>query len=346
MTWKHKQINHLQHFLKYRYTIPFHITHRSFEFNSQNTVAVFAQPRGGSTWFTNLINALPHSAKIDGPLYQGAFIPDGTMPSGKVSKLKSLNELDLHFHQYIPHNADWPEAKDFFQQLFSQHFYTPYLFQETSLSELTKARRFVFKFYHASLMMPWIVENFDVKSIFLVRNPYAVIASQLNYYAFEQTILTGQYKIPTFRFSEFFDQYEDILTEIKKPEEILAARWCLNYMPLVSNPDNNRKWLTVSYESMLLHKEQELERVFNFIGQPIPAGIEKIYRIPSISTEKSADEIKDVTKHLNNWKFRLSSEQIENIGKVLRKFQVVGYSEEMEPNYDVIYNGAIPFQLS
>jgi hypothetical protein len=337
--WIHRQINHLKHFSKYAYTYPFHIKNRGFDYSSQNTIAVFSQPRGGSTWFTNLLTAMPHTAKIDGPLYQGPFIPDGTMPSGEVSKLKVLRDLAFHYHQYIPEDENWPLAKAFFNDLFSHKFYTPYLFTETPLRTLQRADRFVFKFYHASLMMPWLIRNFDIKPIFLTRNPYAVVASQLKYEAFEETIKTGKYALPEFKFSGFFVPYLSFLKDVSTPVEILATRWCLNYLPLITREDNNKKWLTVSYESMLLHRDLELKRIFEFLGQPIPENIDSIYQKPSISTTKSSEVYQEKVEHLGNWKNVLTSKEVAEISQILDRFGVKGYSQELEPDYEFIYNG-------
>jgi len=337
--WIHRQFILLQHFSKYAHTLPFHLKKRGFEFNHQNTIAVFAQPRGGSTWFTNLMASMPKTVKVDGPLYQGPFIPNGQMPSGETGKLKSLRKLGFHYHQYIPEGENWEEARAFFHELFSQHFYTPYIFTETPLSELMRAERFVFKFYHASLMMPWLIEHFDIKPIFLVRNPYAVVASQLKYYAFAETIRTGKYLIPKFKFSEFFNPYLPILDDVSSAVEILAARWCLNYLPLISRKENNEKWLTVSYESVLLHRDWELNRIFQFIGQPIPENIHLVYDKPSISTSKSTEMYHQKVEHLSNWKNILSRKEIGQINVILERFGVGGYSEEIEPDYGFIYNG-------
>jgi hypothetical protein len=337
--WIHRQLIHLQHFSKYAYTIPFHLKKRGFEFSNQNTIAVFAQPRGGSTWFTNLLTAMPNTSKIDGPLYQGFFLPDGKMPSGEAAKLKSLKRLGFHYHQYIPEIEEWEQAQAFFHRLFSQQFYTPYIFNETSLSELKRAEKFVFKFYHASLMMPWLIEHFDIKPIFLVRNPYAVVASQLKYQAFAETIKTGQYRLPKFRFSEFFDPYLPILDEVSSAVEILATRWCLNYLPLITREDNNKKWLTVSYESVILHRDWELNRIFQFVGQPIPENINSVYDKPSISTTKSSEAYHQKLEHLGSWKDTLSTKEIEQIDIILKRFGVKRYSQELEPDYEFIYNG-------
>lgn len=261
------------------------------------------------------------------------------MPDGQAAKLKSLKSLNFYFHQYIPENADWPEARDFFHQLFSHQFYTPYLFQETPLDKLTNAGDFVFKFYHANLMMPWLIRNFGIKPIFLIRNPYAVIASQLNFYAFTETIKAGKYKIPKCRYAGFFDQYQPILKDVKTAEEILAARWCLNFVPLIAHTDNNKSWLTISYESLLFHKDHELNRVFNYIGRPIPTNIDSVYSSPSSSTDKPKNHYARTLEHLNSWKNILSSKQVDNIAQILRGFGVKGYDQDPVPDCRYLYNG-------
>lgn len=341
-TFFHKHLSNFQHYLKYAYTIPFHLRTSGFDYNKKNTIAVFAQPRGGSTWFTDLLITIPQSAKIDGPLYQGPFVPDGKLPDGKAGKLKSFNRLGFHYHQYIPEEAEVPEAAQFFERLFAHQFYTPYIFQETSLKQLSSSNRFVFKFYHASLMMPWLVKHFDMLPIFLVRNPYAVVASQLKYEAFGETIKTNKYQLPKFPYAEIFEPYESILSSISKPEEILTARWCLNYVPLISKQQNNLSWLTVSYESLLLNKDWEIKRLFDYLNESIPDKLAEVFRIPSFSTNKQTTDYQNVRAHLMRWKQVLSADQVSNIKRILDLFEVQGYSEKMEPDYSYIYNNRTP----
>lgn len=325
-----------RHWLRYPLTWSYRLAHRGWEVSRQNTIAVFAQPRSGSTWFTNLLLSLPGAAKIDGPLYMGPYIPDGRMPDGRVSKVKVLNRLGFYYQQPIPEDADFPEAKAFFHQLFHHQFITPYLFEETSLWQLPAAKTFIFKLYHAHQMIPWLLRHFSVTPVVLLRNPYAVVASQLDYPSFREVIGTGRYVVPDFRYSDFYRQYDAQLKTIRQPEEILAARWCMNYLPVVNDSRNNQLWCTVTYEGLLLRKERELARLFDFLGQGQPDSLERIYRHASQSTQKKTEQFGRPQQHLQEWKTRLSQQQQANIRRVLADFGVRGYGQELEPDYEVV----------
>lgn len=333
-----RYLNNARHFLQYGFTIPFYLKYKNFNYTSENTIAVFAQPRGGSTWFTDLLLRIPRTAKVDGPLYQGPFLPDGKMSQGKAAKLKSYSKLGFYFHQYIPETEDYPEAQAFFHRLFSHHFFTPYIYQETPLPQLFFAEKFIFKFYQGNLLLPWIVRNFNIKPILFLRNPYAVVASQIQYYAFRDTIRTGGYVLPEFRFSTFFEPYKEIIRDVKEPEEILAAMWCLNYVPVITHKENNTKWLTISYEGLLLHREREVDRLFHYLGEQVPDEFKDIYHRSSKSTTKTSLTYENKEDHLVSWKQVLTKAQVNNITAVLDRFGVKGYAAHPEPDYDYIYN--------
>src|SRR5678810_58567 len=78
---------------------------RQLNFDPNEVIILSSDPRGGSTWFAQLINAIPHSAVVNEPLNLGQ--------SPMAVKLK------MSWRQYIPPVAQWPEAKLMFDKIFS-----------------------------------------------------------------------------------------------------------------------------------------------------------------------------------------------------------------------------------
>ncbi len=332
-----RYLNLAAHVGKYAWTSLFCLKQSGFQYNRGNTFAVFAQPRGGSTWFTELLKTIPFTAKIDGPLYRGEFFTDGRMP-GKGGKIKRLDTLGFYYHQPIPEEAGFEEANSFFEDLFNHRFATPYIYQETSLTKLLCARHYIFKFYQGNLLLQWLVKNFDVTSVVLLRNPYAVIASQLSFYEGRKSMLVGKYEIPSFRHSEVLGSYQSILNDLSRPEELLAARYCMNYLPIIESPDNNKHWITISYEGLLVNGEKEVANLFARLKKAVPEKALKYLKFPSVSTTKIRDDFEDPWMQLTAWERTLSGQQIDRVNSVLDRFKIAGYSRDPLPDFDYIYN--------
>ncbi|WP_179213393.1 sulfotransferase domain-containing protein [Ekhidna lutea] len=293
-------------------------------YSRDNTICVFAQPRGGSTWFSNLLLSLPRSMKVDEPLSRGMFDPSGKMPPAGIGKIKKLDELNFYYHQPIPKGANHQEAEQFFDDLFRLKYRNPYLFEETSYRSMLNPELLIFKFNQGNLMLEWLVDKFQFTPIVLLRHPFSVIASQLSFYAFEKVRSASKYEIPEFRFHEYFDPYQDILASLKHPEEILAARWSMNYLP-VNQP--SKKWLTIHYENVIADPDSELEKIFTYIGRNQPDEIREKFYLPAFKNHHDKTHYEEKGSK-ESWKGNLTDEQIKRIKRVLLDFGITSYNGE------------------
>ncbi|WP_421764582.1 sulfotransferase domain-containing protein [Ekhidna sp.] len=287
-----------------------------------NTIAIFSLPRSGSTWLSELICEIPNTIKVDEPLYRGFLALDGKMPATGHGKIKQLDKLEFYYYQPIPPNEEFEEAHDFFRNLFSLKITNPYLFEETDLRSIPTSKNVLFKFCYGNLLLPWLVKRFDFLPIVLVRNPYAVVASQMRHHSFERILNQKSFEIPKFRYSEYLTEVID-LDQIKHPEEILAAIWCINYLA-VSGKSSKKNWLIISYEDLVRNPDVEIKRIFSYVNNPIPSTIWDRFHQPSVSTDKSDFQNKE---QLLSWKKELNPDQIKRIGRILTKFKIDDYSD-------------------
>lgn len=299
---------------------------KSFTFSKANTIAIFSDPRGGSTWLSELMQQIPNSALAFEPLLKGTL--------GEVEKLNFIP------NQPIPENAEWTEANDLFLRLFKREILSPRLYRFNDLKKIPNADTFIFKFCWANMMMPWIVKNFDISAILFVRHPCAVISSQLKYGAWDylkKMPVSLNFSDSDFKFKEVYEPYSSIFSRIKTPEEYLAAVWCTLKLFTLMHPENNRKWITVSYEKLYLDPESELNRIFGRLSLPMPDGIHKSIYAPSRTTIKSS--LKDIQNKnkISSWKKDLTKGQIKRIFEIIEAFGIKGYSESVEPDYKFLY---------
>jgi len=75
-------------------------------FDSGNAILLFSDPRGGSTWLTEILMKAINPAVIWEPLSPGIN--------------SEFKKLGFPPRQFIPEEDEWPEAKEAFQELFSR----------------------------------------------------------------------------------------------------------------------------------------------------------------------------------------------------------------------------------
>jgi len=181
------------------------------------------------------------------------------------------------------------------------------------------------KFCNGNLMLPWLVENYNIAAILLIRHPCAVVSSQLKFKGGYKYIYDHpQFDLPSFSGVDFFDQYKDILETIKEPEENLAAMWCMTLKSLLDDPLHNKGWHTLFYESLVENPEHELslikKRFPNFNWKETNEDL----RAPSRSTlgdKRLHTQIKNGNQ-LDKWKSELTKSQINNIKAVVKRFNI------------------------
>ena len=88
---------HLKHKIK---NLPYQTLSKFKQIDPLNAISLFCDPRGGSTWLAETLNTIAYSTIIDEPLH--------------LKNMKSLQKMDFSWRQYIPEDADWPEATSFF----------------------------------------------------------------------------------------------------------------------------------------------------------------------------------------------------------------------------------------
>ena len=87
---------------------------------------------------------------------------------------------------------------------------------------------------------------------------------------------------------------------------------------------NNRDWVTIHYENIIIDPEKELRRIFNRWNKDIPDSVIAQARVPSRTTEE-ATFLKSVDEQLAKWRGLFSEEQIGRFEKILHYFGIKCY---------------------
>lgn len=290
----------------------------------ESNILVFGVARSGTTWLAELF-ALDDRT---------AFIWEPFTVTTEGFRLKSLNETDFTYLQYIPADAKWPEIKAFFRQLLSGKLLTFDLLKFNSVSKIISAQGFSIKFIRSTMLLPWLVNTFELPPpVYVIRHPLAVVSSMLRYPGFKGF---SKYYIYRNRFNDILvEKYGDILDSLKTPEENLAAKWCIENLVPLSSPYNNKKWITVSYEKLLIDSEEEVLRIFRKLNKKPPVGIYDKIKKPSRTTNLDSPILKNGDQ-IQCWRKFLSSSQVKLIMDTVKKFGINIYDEGPEPDYDIL----------
>ena len=279
----------------------------------EHQLLVFSDPRGGSTWLAEILKSIPSTALLWEPLH--------------LNFVKQLNTLNFGWRQYIPDDFEWPDAKFFFEQVLSGKVINEWTISNSTLLEYVHAKYFIVKICRGNMLLPWLTNNFNFKfkPIYLVRHPFAVVNSQLKQGGWDQ--VSNKFKIPETPFNDNFLIHKDYLNSLKSREEILTAIWCISNNTPMSHPNNNKKWITIYYENLLIEPDKCMSKIFNIWGIPIPEGIEETYGKKSRTALKNTN-IENPYNQLSRWERELTRHQIKNMQNVLDYFEFKTYSSK------------------
>lgn len=281
---------------------------------------LFADPRGGSTWLTEvLLKLMEDTALVWEPLH--------------IDNVDRFKALDFGWRQYIPASMEWPEAKEVFDVLFQGRLMNSWLATFTTLKTYNEADKLFFKFCRGAGVLEWLVNqyNFEVKPIYLVRHPFAVVASQMRQGGW--TYAYSGFQIPSSPFSDIlYEPHRSFLETLQTKEEALVATWCLTNQSVLKSPNNNKKWLTLTYEDLVMEPVTTLRNVLNHwkMDAVTDTQLNDLVSQPSKTTIKGSAISGEA--QLSQWKKRLSKEQLTQLHKVLEHFEIDAYGASIYPN--------------
>lgn len=276
------------------------------DFDPSENVYLFSDPRGGSTWLTELLAGIDKTAVLWEPLH--------------LDYLPGLRQLGFGWRQVVPENAQWPEFEALLDQVLSGKQLNHNLAHLNTPMDYLKAERLIVKFCRGNGLLPWMVRrySFKYKPILLLRHPFAVAASQLRQGGWNYSF-TG-FEIPDQPYNDVYHAHKAFLKSLKTKEEALVASWCLMNAPLIH--DNRGKWITVYYERLFLNPGEEIQRIFSEWSLEVPAGsLGSAVRRPSVTTVDLPSE-----DQLQKWQGRFSQDQILAMLAVLEYFGVKVYT--------------------
>ena len=182
------------------------------------------------------------------------------------------------------------------------------------------------KFIQANLMTKWLANSFPHPIIFMIRNPYNVIRSQLNMGWPHNTInYTRQESIR--EYLEEKNILEFVLSSTSLVEK-LTIRWCIeNVLAIEEGALNHENIIAIKYET--LTENEKVFQLLSHIGysEEETAKIKKGYQLQ--------EKVRS-TKRKSTRGDGLNQNQLHDIGNVLRMFKVDSY-QSLTSDFDKIF---------
>lgn len=286
-------------------------------------ILICGEPRGGTTWVAECFYG-QNTLMLWEPLFQPSLQQCGYTKFGK----------QLGWIPYIPQHENWPEAEQFFKKLLTgQALCYNTVYGYANVHGNFSAPQLLIKFCRANMLLPWLVDRFAVTPIYLVRHPLAVISSQFRHEAFGTMGENSNiFRHTPAKYADIYQKFSTQISAIKTREEMFANWWAISNTTPLNHTYNNKKWITVSYESLLLRPEYELARLSKRLNQSFDPQILERMKKPSATT-KSGSGILTGGNQLLNWKKYLTNEQAEKIMQIVNSYGIDAYSLNPEPDY-------------
>ncbi len=179
------------------------------------------------------------------------------------------------------------------------------------------AKNRVIKEIKGNLMLSWLEKWFNVKIVFLIRHPCAVVYSQrkmgwdtrLNRFLDQQKLVQG-----------YLNCHLDLIHTAKTDLEKLTILWCIeNLVPLRQINDGKLNALLCFYEKIVTEPENYLNIILSYLNLP----------------EKTISNIMKKMPPNNNtlkkWQNSLSRSEIDYILNTAAKFNINFYSHNYLP---------------
>lgn len=278
-------------------------------FKQEDAILIFSDPRGGSTWLTEILMEVPKTAVIWEPLH--------------LKKNNHLKKIGFSWRQFIAEDDPWREAKAEFDSIFTGKRLNARLSHLNKNKDYLVADRLIIKFCRGNALLPWVVNHYDfkMKPIHLVRNPAAVVASQINQGGWDYKY--EGFSMPGGKSQALFEPHISFLKTLTTKSESLIALWCITNNVLMKNKNRDR-WLTIKYENLFLNPIETLNEIFNQWGIDPPRFDLKRIERESITTKMPVN-FTDKQQQLNKWRNQFTNIEIERFQEILNYFEVTEY---------------------
>lgn len=274
------------------------------ELKPEKNILFFGDPRGGTTWMGETLSQL-----FDLPLLWEPML---------ARKDSRFSKFNFASRPYLPEDLNDQSIFEAFSHLFHGKGIDHWEIQHTTASDLAKAKAAIIKFTRGNMILPYLTANFhfEKKPIYMLRNPFAVVASQLKHFGWQN--MHARFQIPATPYNHLHQPHHKFLELLNTKHEVLLAHWVIANQYVLKHPRHNVDWISITYEETLRNPAQTLQKVFERWGVS-NIDLNLVNFTKKSKTSQTSQEL-SVEKQLTHWEKAFTSKQINQMENVLNYF--------------------------
>jgi hypothetical protein len=272
---------------------------------------IFAPPRSGSTWLTEVIGSWPGFGVVNEPLHPALVAP---------------RHLGLQSRNYVPPAGAADDLERYLRAAFTGDVIRPFALVFSNPVEPWSVRRWISKVVHGNGLIGWCAERLpEPQYVGLLRHPCAVIASQRR----KHMISSDTFHAARLQFAGLWPEFGTILDTARSEISRYAACWCMDVFALM-NCQKPPRFQLVCYEDLVSNGEVLFARLADWMGASA-ALVGPRHHAPSASAEEPP---LGGSAQLGKWKGRLTSREVDEIFVFLDAFGLAFYAKDsLEPDH-------------
>jgi hypothetical protein len=305
----------------------FHIKYAKVKKN-QN-ILIYGISRGGSTMLAEALVILLNARLAWEPLfpYRKVFLEKFNPYS-----THRLNALKLGWNPYVS-KENTPKLDSYFESLFALRERNIRLYHFTNNNNFGSQENTIFKFCFGNFMYPYFNQKFGLKSILLLRHPFAIAASSLN---FGKNYDWHKKNYASWEYSDT-PLSDDFFSELNKKKYLINSAFSLlvyqtvmqfKYVLMHINTTNT---IIVYYEDLVTEPEKVFESLEVFFD--IKLEFDKFKS--SLSNESFSSESghtkSDPRDQLSKWRQKCTKEDIQQGLEIFESLEFSVYSDSILP---------------
>lgn len=288
----------------------------ALRYSVEDTILIVCPGRSGSTWLAEIVSSLSGYLVLWEPLHLG------NNPSCK--------KAGFAWQNYCSHTGSDEAQRNYLRKVYTGRDLSTRTLTSLHFNpiDLLNIRGYVVKHVNANMILHQIMEWFPVRAVLMIRHPCAVVSSQLKHGGWAH-ITKENITVPDGMFTDL-PHLEQVLSGLETLEELLAFEWAIqSYIPL-SQPTPH-PWYLTTYERLVMGGEQEVERIFEYFGEPAPASAKSDLEKPS-ATAGEKSHVKQGKNRLTGWTSQLNKDQVNQILETVHAVGVKCYNDSLTPD--------------
>ncbi|MGM0932658.1 MAG: sulfotransferase [Bacteroidota bacterium] len=308
--WK-KYLKHQLYYLMFR------LRGRNFK----KAILVFGDPRGGTTWLTEILHSLPNTAINWEPLH----VIHGVVPKS----------YKFGWWPYIKKEEGNKKYKLLFKAILTAKLSNAWTRRFCNIETLLKSKYIITKFVRGSQLLPWFTLQFPElkhKPIYILRHPITSSMSQLKTFQkldrkamWAEIPYKNRVEIPPVINNEKFIKHQDFLKKLPSYLEHQIAIWCIHNVDTLKSEDQHN-WVKIYYENMVQNPEKEIKSLINKINLEVDPEHFSTYNYSRPSkTNYNNTNFKSPKTLLESFLNDLDKDQLDRIQEIFDYFGLQDY---------------------